>query len=131
MSHQAPFQPHLSDQSDSLNEKSGHAHHDGSDPDFEDKIELTQDAAYEKTGFAFASWKKWTIISVIFVIQCSMNLNASLYGNAITGMTKQFSISEQGGRVGQCVFLVAYAFGCELWAPWSEEVCIIPSLLSV
>ena len=25
-------------------------------------------------------------------------------------------------RIGQMVFLVAYAFGCELWAPWSEEL---------
>ena len=50
-----------------------------------------------------------------------MNLNASLYGNAVTGLVKQFHISGQAARVGQCVFLVAYAFGCELWAPWSEE----------
>ena len=24
--------------------------------------------------------------------------------------------------MGQMIFLVAYAFGCELWAPWSEEI---------
>src|SRR4051794_7272904 len=24
--------------------------------------------------------------------------------------------------VGMVAFLVAYAFGCELWAPWSEEL---------
>lgn len=50
-----------------------------------------------------------------------MNLNASLYGNAVTGLTKEFHISSQAARVGQAVFLIAYAFGCELWAPWSEE----------
>lgn len=32
-----------------------------------------------------------------------------------------FPISLQGARVGQMIFLVTYAFGCELWAPWSEE----------
>lgn len=86
-----------------------------------DKIELRQEDAYTETAFAFPTWKKWSIITVIFVIQCSMNLNASLYGNAVTGLTKEFDISEQAARVGQCVFLIAYAFGCELWAPWSEE----------
>lgn len=93
----------------------------GSDPDFESKYELTYDDCPDKTAFAHPSWKKWTIITVIFVIQCSMNLNASLYGNAVSGLTKHFHISSQAARVGQCVFLVAYAFGCELWAPWSEE----------
>lgn len=51
-----------------------------------------------------------------------MNLNAAIYGNAIDGMMKDFHISTQVGRVGQCVFLICYAFGCELWAPWSEEL---------
>jgi len=50
-----------------------------------------------------------------------MNFNASIYGNSVSGMTKEFHISEQAARVGQCVFLITYAFGCELWAPWSEE----------
>lgn len=25
-------------------------------------------------------------------------------------------------RLGQSMFLIAYAFGCEFWAPWSEEL---------
>jgi MFS family permease len=61
------------------------------------------------------------ILSVIFVVQMSMNFNTGVYANAVTGLTEKFHISEQAARVGQCVFLVAYAFGCELWAPWSEE----------
>jgi len=127
MSHQQRLPAHLSDgATDSLSEKievhkveNAQSHH--SDPDFEGKTELTEENAYDKTGFAFPSVKKWAIITVIFVIQCSMNLNASLYGNAVSGMTEQFQISKQFARVGQCVFLIAYAFGCELWAPWSEE----------
>ena len=119
---------HISDGSNSINNEKGTAiPRKLSDPDFEDKHELTQEEAYDKTGFAYPTWKKWTIISVIFVIQCSMNLNASLYGNAVSGMIKQFHISGQAARVGQCTFLVAYAFGCELWAPWSEEVYRAPS----
>lgn len=85
------------------------------------KRELTEDDCYDKLGFCFPTWKKWTILSVIFVVQMSMNFNTGVYANAVTGLTEEFHISEQGARVGQCVFLVAYAFGCELWAPWSEE----------
>ncbi|KAJ6125461.1 hypothetical protein N7471_012778 [Penicillium samsonianum] len=85
------------------------------------KPELTEDDCYEKLGFCFPTWKKWMILSVIFVVQMSMNFNTGVYANAVTGLTEEFHISEQAARVGQCVFLVAYAFGCELWAPWSEE----------
>ncbi|CAG8893222.1 unnamed protein product [Penicillium egyptiacum] len=85
------------------------------------KPELTEDDCYERLGFCFPTWKKWMILSVIFVVQMSMNFNTGVYANAVTGLTEKFHISEQAARVGQCVFLVAYAFGCELWAPWSEE----------
>ena len=50
-----------------------------------------------------------------------MNFNASVYGNAVKGLKKQFGISGQMARVGQMIFLVAYGFGSEFWAPWSEE----------
>lgn len=69
---------------------------------------------------------RW-VLTVVFLIQCSMNLNTSLYSNAIgsrpdhKGMTEEFGISAQAARCGAMIFLVTYAFGCELWAPWSEE----------
>jgi MFS family permease len=85
------------------------------------KRELTEDDCYDRLGFCFPTWKKWTILSVIFAVQMSMNFNTGVYANAVPGLTEEFHISEQAARVGQCVFLVAYAFGCELWAPWSEE----------
>lgn len=50
-----------------------------------------------------------------------MNLNASLYANAISGLQRDFHIGPVDARVGQWLFLFTYAFGCELWAPWSEE----------
>lgn len=50
-----------------------------------------------------------------------MNFNTSVYPNVVTPLSEHFHISEQAARVGQMTFLVAYAFGCELWAPWSEE----------
>ncbi|KAL4787035.1 major facilitator superfamily domain-containing protein [Aspergillus varians] len=85
------------------------------------KRELTEDDAYDKLGFTFPEHKKWTILTVIFIVQMSMNFNSSTYSNAVSGLTEQFHISEQAARVGQMIFLIAYAFGCELWAPWSEE----------
>lgn len=88
------------------------------------KIELTEDIAPEVLGFAFSAWKKWTILTVVFGIQVTMNFNSSVYANAATLIPKDpryVGVSEQGARTGQMIFLVAYAFGCELWAPQSEE----------
>ncbi|KAI4163572.1 MAG: hypothetical protein LQ342_002844 [Letrouitia transgressa] len=85
------------------------------------RLELTEIDAYDRLGYTFSTFKKWTILSVIFVVQCSMNFNAAVYGNAVDNMAEHFDISLQTARVGQAVFLIAYAFGCELWAPWSEE----------
>ncbi|KAI1137612.1 MFS general substrate transporter [Hypoxylon sp. FL0543] len=34
---------------------------------------------------------------------------------------KEFHVSVMAAVSGAAVFLVMYAFGCELWAPWSEE----------
>jgi len=51
-----------------------------------------------------------------------MNFNTSLYSNGLDGISKEFGVSAQAARCGAMIFLVAYAFGCELWAPWSEEL---------
>ena len=85
------------------------------------KKELTEKDAWDATGFAFPTWKKWTILSVIFTVQMSMNFNTSVYPSAVPLLAEHYHISEQGARVGQMIFLVSYAFGCELWAPYSEE----------
>ena len=69
----------------------------------------------------FSEWKKWTIITTIVLVQISMNLNTSLYSNAIKGISSTYQVSEQVARLGAMIFLVLYAFGCELWAPFSEE----------
>ncbi|EEH50268.2 uncharacterized protein PADG_06347 [Paracoccidioides brasiliensis Pb18] len=87
-----------------------------------ERILLLESDCYGKLGFGFPRWKKWTILSVVFFVQLSMNFNTSIYANAITPLSLHFSISEQAARVGQMIFLVAYAFGSELWAPWSEEL---------
>ena len=91
-------------------------------PRADGKIELTEHDCYDKLGFSFPTIKKWTILSIIFIVQVSLNFNASVYANAVKELSEQFTISEQAARVGQMIFLVAYAFGSELWAPWSEEL---------
>lgn len=87
-----------------------------------DKIEITEEDCYDELGYSFPEWKKWTILSVIFMVQVSMNFNTSLYSNGLAGISKEFGVSEQGARCGAMIFLILYAFGCELWAPWSEEL---------
>lgn len=89
------------------------------------KVELDDVIAYKNTGYAFPIWKKWMILSVIFIVQVSMNFNTSVYPNAISLIVEDeryVGVSKQGARASQMIFLVAYAFGCELWAPWSEEL---------
>ncbi|KAL8804983.1 MAG: hypothetical protein Q9223_005486 [Gallowayella weberi] len=87
----------------------------------DERIEITEEDCYDELGFCFPTWKKWTILSIIFLVQVSMNFNTSLYSNAVPGISEEFHVSKQGARCGAMIFLVTYAFGCELWAPWSEE----------
>ncbi|BCR88174.1 uncharacterized protein ACHE_40738S [Aspergillus chevalieri] len=87
-----------------------------------ERIILTESNCYESLGFCFPSWKKWMILSVIFLVQTSMNFNTSLYSNGVGGISEEFGISEQAARCGAMIYLITYAFGCELWAPWSEEL---------
>ncbi|KAL8907184.1 MAG: hypothetical protein Q9207_001550 [Kuettlingeria erythrocarpa] len=91
------------------------------DADEDGRIEITEEDCYDELGFCFPTWKKWTILSIIFAVQVSMNFNTSLYSNGLKGIEKEFGISAQAARCGAMIFLVTYAFGCELWAPWSEE----------
>jgi len=86
------------------------------------KKELKEEDCYSALGFCFPAWKKWMVLSTIFAVQTSINFNASVYGNAIPLLPKRYGISIEEARYGQFVFLLAYAFGCELWAPWSEEL---------
>ncbi|EAL93549.1 MFS multidrug transporter, putative [Aspergillus fumigatus A1163] len=90
-------------------------------PSRADKV-IKEADCYDELGYSWPAWKKWTIISVIFLVQTSMNFNTSLYSNALTGISEEYGVSMQAARCGAMIFLVTYAFGCELWAPWSEEL---------
>ncbi|KAI0376799.1 major facilitator superfamily domain-containing protein [Hypomontagnella monticulosa] len=82
---------------------------------------LTESDCPNALAFAWPTWKKWMILVIIFFVQISMNLNASLYANGQKGIARDFDVSMNASISGTAVFLVTYAFGCELWAPWSEE----------
>ena len=86
------------------------------------RFELKEADEYEHLGYCYPTWKKWFILTIMFLIQISINLNASLYANGVKHVATKFQLSEQAARVPQLTFLCAYAFGCELWAPWSEEL---------
>lgn len=72
------------------------------------KRELTLGEGWESTGFAFSTWRKWSILTSVFIVQISMNYNASAYANAVSGLTEEYAISNFQARLGQMVFLVAY-----------------------
>ena len=70
------------------------------------------------------SWtqsKKWRILIVAGLAQLAMNLNTTLYSNAQNGVAKHYGVAVSQAVWGAAAFLITYAFGCELWAPWSEE----------
>lgn len=60
-----------------------------------------------------------------------MNSNASMYGNALDGVVEKYGVSEAKGRLGQSMFLIAYAFGCEFWAPWQVNFYRVPLLSDI
>lgn len=83
--------------------------------------QLREKDCYKKLGYSFPWYKKWTILTVIFAVQMSMNFNTSVYPSQISQIAEHFGVSEPKAKVSQMMFMILYAFGCELWAPWSEE----------
>lgn len=103
---QAAVEQH--EQIGTINEKAPRKiHEDG-------RVEISELDAPNVLGTAFSTKKKWTILSVIFLVQCSMNMNASIYSSGVGHLQDKFGISAQGARAGQLAFLIAYGFGCEV-----------------
>ncbi|KAK8113297.1 hypothetical protein PG984_013823 [Apiospora sp. TS-2023a] len=93
----------------------------GGPPDAQGRRELREVDCPEILAYAWPTWKKWMYLCSVAGIQISMNYNTSVFPSAIKPLNAAFGIPEQGIRVGQMIYLVLYSFGCELWAPWSEE----------
>jgi hypothetical protein len=86
------------------------------------KRELREWECWDKLAYSWPKWKKAMYLASIAGIQISMNFNTSVFPSAVRPLSEHFGISEQAARVGQMIYLVFYSFGCELWAPWSEEL---------
>jgi len=92
-------------------------------------VVLTEEKGYECLGFKFPVWKKWAIISAVFLVQLSMNFNAAVYSNAIPGLREEFGLDQFTAHLPQALFLIMYGFGCELWVrPFSPHSCCELSL---
>lgn len=72
------------------------------------KVVLTEDAAPEVTGFEFSTRKKWMVLTIVVIIQYSMNYNGAVYSNSVSGMSEQFGISEAAARTGQMALLGSF-----------------------
>ncbi|KAF1844155.1 MFS general substrate transporter [Cucurbitaria berberidis CBS 394.84] len=83
------------------------------------KIILEEHTSRSSTAYAWSQRKKWILLTMVAFCQVSMNFNAAVYSNAVEGINTTFGISN--ARLGMVAFLIPYAIGCELWAPWSEE----------
>lgn len=90
-------------------------------PDAEGRRELKEWECWDKLAYSWPKWKKAMYLSAIAGIQISMNFNTSVFPSAVNPLVEHFGISDQQARVGQMIYLIMYSFGCELWAPWSEE----------
>ena len=117
----------------------------GDGPKPKDTILREGDCDPEDLACGFSESRKWWIITVICKldpfwrlmiteylslvwVQVSLNFNTSLYSNAVKDISSTYQVSEQVSRLGAMIFLVLYAFGCELWAPFSEEFGRKPTL---
>lgn len=87
-----------------------------------ERREKTEDECYSQLALSWPTWKKWMYLCSIAAVQISMNFNTSVFPNAVVPLSESFGISQQEARAGQMIYLVLYSFGCELWAPWSEEL---------
>ena len=96
-------------------------HHPSMVPGPDAKRELREWECWDKLAYSWPKWKKAMYLASIAGIQISMNFNTSVYPSAVNPISEHFGISAQAARVGQMIYLVFYSFGCELWAPWSEE----------
>ncbi|ORY08753.1 putative MFS multidrug transporter [Clohesyomyces aquaticus] len=116
-----PSGPSVSKEAAAISESASNGSSNNNEPVYVNgKLVLQEEDAFEATGYAFSSKKKWWILTVVALCQTSMNYNAAVYSNAVAPLNEHYGITN--ARHGMIAFLVTYAFGCELWAPWSEEV---------
>ncbi|KAK7938052.1 uncharacterized protein PG986_014920 [Apiospora aurea] len=94
---------------------------DGNNDDDDDRVLIQRVHYASRLATAWTQRKKWCILIVAGLAQLAMNLNTTLYSNAQNGVAAHYGVSTSQAVWGAAAFLITYAFGCELWAPWSEE----------
>jgi hypothetical protein len=71
-------------------------------------LTIDDEGVEELLAHSFTPYKKWMILTVIFLVQISMNFNASVYANSVPGMVEEFGVSKRRAFYGQMAFLVTY-----------------------
>jgi hypothetical protein len=68
----------------------------------DDKYEITEDDCADELGFAYPSWKKWSILSVIFIVQ--VRSRPFIPGNVLDIVDVSIGIHElQHQSLFQCI----------------------------
>lgn len=70
------------------------------------KIVLHEDEVYDQLGFTFSTRKKWWILSVVFLVQSSMNFNSAIIANSFDGVQEEFGVGQYAVRCLQGLFLI-------------------------
>ncbi|KXT07785.1 hypothetical protein AC579_4307 [Pseudocercospora musae] len=90
------------------------------DPDGHNNI-LEEKTHPQYTAKSWTSQRKWMILIAMWFVQVSQNYNAAVFPSMFPFIEEHFQKTSEQANIGQMLFLVLYAFGCELWAPFSED----------
>ncbi|ROV92498.1 hypothetical protein VSDG_06701 [Cytospora chrysosperma] len=83
---------------------------------------ITEREAWEHTAYNYTKPRKWCILLILWMIQITMNMNGSIWASTEDGLSSYYGVPIKKISFGNMTFLISYAFGCEIWAPWSEEL---------
>ena len=68
----------------------------------------------------FPQWKKWFITLTVAIATLAVAFVSSAYSGAVAQILVQFHSSQEVGTLGISLFVLGFAIGPLLWAPFSE-----------
>ena len=68
----------------------------------------------------FPQWKKWFITLTVAIATLAVAFVSSAYSGAVAQILVEFHSSEEVGTLGISLFVLGFAIGPLLWAPFSE-----------
>jgi hypothetical protein len=83
-----------------------------------DKVEITEDDCYDELGFSFPSWKKWMILTIIFLVQV---LQVNFFGHRHHSGFLCRQIDALDGGVDDLFDVARKAAGASIRTPLSEK----------